>query len=160
MNWDSESELPMSRLLADELVEFAMQNGFTQKFAKHIAVECNGVGVGLRDMLKERGWMLTEYIATHKSRSEGYYQLMLDMDSGALKIKNDLIGLDELRRQLSSHTYVMAEQTPSVVKKEKIKQTIGHSPDEADSLMIANWVRNWISNPQNDPKRNRARIIW
>ena len=158
MTWDENSELPLSRLMADELIEFAQRNGFTQREARHIAVECNGVGVGIRDMLKERGWYLTEYTATHKSRSEGYYQLMLDMDAGEVKILNTINGLDELRKELSAHTYEMNNQTPDVVKKEKIKQAIGHSPDEADSFMIANHVRNMIKNPQNDPHRNVNRI--
>lgn len=158
LNWDNSSELPLSRLMADELIEFAQRNGFTPREARHIAVECNGVGVGIRDMLKERGWYLTEYTATHKSRSEGYYQLMLDMDSGDIKILNTIDKLDELRKELSAHTYQMNNQIPDVVKKEKIKQMIGHSPDEADSFMIANHVRNLIKNPQNDPHRNVNRI--
>ena len=111
-------------------------------------------------MLKERGWYLTEYTATHKSRSEGYYQLMLDMDAGEVKILNTINGLDELRKELSAHTYEMNNQTPDIVKKEKIKQVIGHSPDEADSFMIANHVRNLIKNPQNDPHRNVNRILF
>lgn len=160
MNWLKDSEQPISRLLADELIEFAQRNGFTPQQAKHIAVESNGIGVGIRDMLKERGWFLTEYVATHKSRSQGYYQLMLDMDSGDTKILNSLNGLDELRKQLAAHSYEMVNQEPSVVKKEKIKQIIGHSPDEADSFMIANWIKNWLSNPQNDPKRNKNRILF
>lgn len=158
MNWDSKSELPLSRLIADELIEFAQRNGFSQRESRHIAVECNGVGVGLRDCLKERGWYLTEYIATHKSRSQGYYQLMLDMDSGEVKMLNTLTGLDELRKQLAAHTYEMVNQEPSVIKKDKIKQSIGRSPDNADSFMIANWVRNQIQNPQNDPHRNMNRL--
>lgn len=158
MNWDSKSELPLSRLIADELIEFAQRNGFSQRESRHIAVECNGVGVGLRDCLKERGWYLTEYIATHKSRSQGYYQLMLDMDSGGVKMLNTLTGMDELRKQLAAHTYEMVNQEPSVIKKDKIKQSIGRSPDNADSFMIANWVRNQIQNPQNDPHRNKNRL--
>lgn len=158
MNWDTKSEQPISRLLADELIMFAQQNGFTISQAKHIAIECNGVGVGIRDMMKERGWYITEYVATHKSRSKNYYQMMLDFDSGALKIRHDLRGLDEIRKQLLAHTFEMVNQEPSVIKKDKIKQVLGRSPDEADSLMIANYCRNWIQNPENDPRRNQNRI--
>lgn len=158
MKWDEKSDLPMSRLITDELIEFAQRNGFTSRFAKHIAVECNGIGVGVRDMLKERGWYITEYTATHKSRSQGFYQLMLDFDSGDLKLSHDLLGMDELRKQLATHTFEMINQEPSVLKKEKIKQILGHSPDEADSLMIANYCRNWISHPENDPRTNANRL--
>lgn len=160
MNWDVKSELPISRLIADELIEFAQRNGFTPQTSKHIAVECNGVGVGVRDMLKERGWQLTEYTATHKTRSEGYYQLMLDMDAGNIKILNSLNGLDELRKQLTAHSYEMNNQIPSVCKKEIVRNAVGHSPDEADSFMIANWCKNWISNPSNDPRRNKNRLVY
>ena len=158
MNWDTNSELPISRLIADELIEFAQRNGFTIQNARHIAVECNGIGVGVRDMLKERGWFITEYTATHKSRSQGYYQLMLDMDSGDIKIMHDLLGKDNLFKQLSAHTYEMNNQEPSVLKKDKLKQVLGKSPDESDSFMIANHCRNLVSNPQNDPSRNLNRI--
>lgn len=158
MNWDSKSELPISRMIADELIEFAQRNGFTIQNAKNIALECNGIGNGARDFMKDRGWYITEYTATHKSRSENYYQMMLDFDSGDLKIMHDLLGLDELRKQLTAHTYEMNNQEPSVLKKEKLKQVLGHSPDEADSLMIANYCRNFVSNTQNDPRRNVNRI--
>lgn len=160
LNWDKSSDLPISRLLADELVMFAQQNGFTSANAKHIAIECNGVGVGIRDMMKERGWAITEYIATHKSRSQNYYQMMLDFDNGNLKLMHDLRGLDEIRKQLVAHTYEMVNQEPSVLKKDKLKQVLGRSPDEADSLMIANYCRNWVTNPQNDPRRNQNRIAF
>ena len=162
MTWDENKQdgVPMSRLLADELIDFAQKNGLTQSAARHIAVETNGVGVGLRDFMKDRGWRITEYTATHKSRSENYYQMMLDMDSGDLKIAHDLKDLDILKAELLVHTYQMDNQVPSVVKKEKIKAMIGRSPDRADSFMIANFVRNWIQNPQNDPRRNRNRIVW
>ena len=160
LNWDTQSQLPISRLLADELIKFAQQNGFTASEANQIAIECNGVGVGIRDMMKDRGWYITEYVATHKSRSQNYYQMMLDMDNGDLKLLHDLRGYDDLRKQLTAHTFEMVNQEPSVVKKEKLKQVLGHSPDEADSLMIANFCRNWVTNPENDPKRNQNRIAF
>lgn len=158
MNWEKGSSLPLSRLMADELIEFAQRNGFTQRECSHIAVECNGVGAGIRDMLKDRGWIITEYTATHKSRSENYYQMMLDMDSGDLKIYHELGGIDELKKELTAHTYLMNNQVPDVLKKEKLKAVLGHSPDEADSFMIANYCKNWVSNPQNDPSRNINRL--
>ena len=65
---------------------------------------------------------------------------MLDMDAGAVKI---LHGIDDgvLRQQLAAHTYEMENQKPKVIKKEKLKAKLGRSPDNADSAMIANWVR-------------------
>lgn len=160
MNWNEKSELPLSRLITDELIQFAQTNGFTQRNARNIAVETNGVGVGVRDCLKERGWQITEYVATHQSRSDNYYQLMIDLDSGSTKIWHSLRGLDELRKQLMVHTFEMNNQKPDVLKKTKIKEVLGASPDNADSFMIANYCKTIIQNPQNDPHRNINRIAF
>lgn len=134
------TEKPLSYLLADELIKFAQQNGFSPASAKNIAIEGNGVGVGIRDAMRVRGWYVEVYTATGQSRSEGYYNMMLDMDAGELKI---LHGIDagELRQQLAAHTYEMTEQKPKVIKKDKLKASLGRSPDNADSAMIANWRR-------------------
>ena len=160
MNWEKESKLPMGRLITDELVEFAQRNGIDQRLASHIAVEINGVGASVRDFLRERGWHITEYTATHKTRSENYYQLMLDMDAGDIKIYHEVNDLDGLRRELSAHSYTMENQEPSVVKKDKIKLAIGHSPDRADSFMVAVYCMRLHNNPSLDPHRNSNRIIW
>ena len=47
---------------------------------------------------------------------------------------------------------------PTVLQKKKIKEILGHSPDEADSLMIANWVRRGPS--KDNPKFDQSRIIF
>lgn len=158
MNWDKESKLPMGRMITDELIEFAQRNGFSQKTASHIAVEVNGVGASVRDSLRERGWQVIEYTATHKSRSQNYYNLMMDMDAGDIKILQSMSGLDELRRELMSHSFEMNNQEPSVVKKDKIKQAIGHSPDFADSFMISAYARRINENPSASPHTNRNRL--
>ena len=160
MTWEKDSKLPMGRLITDELVEFAQRNGIDQKMASHIAVEINGVGASVRDFLRERAWQVTEYTATHKSRSENYYNLMMDMDSGDIKIYHELNDLDGLKRELSSHSYTMNNQEPSVVKKEKIKAVLGHSPDRADSFAIANYARRLVENPELSPHTNRNRLIF
>ena len=158
MNWEKNSKLPMGKMIADELVEFAQRNGIDQKMASHIAVEINGVGASVRDALRERAWQVLEYTATHKSRSENYYNLMMDMDSGEVKILHSLQGVDELRRELMSHSFVLSNQTPEVEKKDKIKQTLGHSPDLADSFQICNYARRMKAHPELDPRTNRNRL--
>lgn len=137
---DKTGEKPISYLYADELIKFAQQNGFTANQARNIAVEGNGVGVGIRDALRIRGWYIQVYEANGRSRSDGYYNFMLDMDAGAIKI---LHGIDDgiLRQELAAHTYEVENQQPKVVKKEVLKGKLGHSPDNADSAMISNWVR-------------------
>lgn len=151
------TEKPLSYLYALELIKFAQQNGFTANLAKNIAIEGNGVGVGMRDQMKRSGWFITLYEATSKERSYGYYNFSkTDMDSGAIRI---IHGLDdgELRRQLAAHTYEMIDQVPHVVKKDKLKVLLGRSPDQADSAMIANWVRRG-GKAATDPKQSQSRI--
>lgn len=160
MNWEKDSRLPMGRLITDELVEFAQRNGIDQRLASHIAVECNGIGNSVRDFLRERGWQVLEYTATHKSRSENYYNLMMDMDAGDIKIYQFMEGLDELRRELMAHSFELINQEPSVVKKDKIKQAIGHSPDFADSFQIANYARRLAEHPELSPRTNRNRLVF
>jgi hypothetical protein len=153
-----DDDRPISYLYADELIKFAQQNGFTAAQAKRIAIEGNGVGVGMRDAMRIRGWYISLYEATSKTRSQAYYDAKLDMDAGELKM---IHGLDdgELRRQLAAHTYDMPDQVPVVIKKDKLKIILGRSPDNADSAIIANWIRRGGA-AVHDPKRNQSRIRW
>lgn len=159
MNWDKNSEKPLFRLMADELIEFAMKNGFTSREAKHIAIEGNGIGQALVSSIKERGWAAMEFTATHKSRSENYNQLQLDFDSGDLKLYHEMNGLEDLRKELLAHTFEMNNQEISVEKKEKIKLRLGRSPDLSDALAIANWCRHQNTDKLGD-RYNSARIIF
>lgn len=135
-------EKAISEATAMELIKFAQQRGFTDTEAKFIAVESNGVGVGVRDFMRSRGWYITEYTATAQSRSKGYYDLSTHFDSGQLKIKNDLDSIAELRKQLLVLTYEFDDKLqPKVLEKKKVKEVLGYSPDFADSLMVANYVR-------------------
>lgn len=147
---------PISYLYALELIKFAQQNGFTANQAKNIAIEGNGVGVGMRDQMRTSGWYVSVYEATSATRSQAYYDFSLDMDAGAIKM---LHGLDdgELRRQLAAHTFEMPDQKPIVIKKEKLKLALARSPDQADSAMIANWVRRG-GEGAHDPKKAQSRI--
>lgn len=158
LNVSTTGERPISELYALELIKFAQQEGFTIQQARQIAIESNGVGVGMRDFMRSRGWYIHEYTATSRSRSDGYYQLHLDMDSGDLRIFSELESVEELRKQLMTHSYEMNDKLePVVIQKKKIKEIIGRSPDEADSLMIANWIRRGGAV---DPKKDASRIIF
>lgn len=152
------TDKPISYLYALELIKFAQQNGFTANQAKNIAIEGNGVGVGMRDQMRRSGWYVTVYEATTITRSRGYYDFSLDMDAGTIKMLN---GHDdgELRRQLAAHTYEMINQKPVVINKEKLKLALARSPDHADSAMIANWVRRG-GEGAHDPKKQQSRIRW
>lgn len=158
LNVDTTGEKPISELYSLELIKFAQQHGFTPKEASKIALEGNGVGVGMRDFMRAKGWFITVYEATSQSRSDGYYRLHTSMDEGSFQMLNVLETLTELRKQLMVHTYEFDEKLqPKVLQKKKIKEELGYSPDEADSAMIANWIQ---SGGVLDPKRDASRIVF
>ena len=155
---DKTGEKPLSYLYADELIKYVQQSGVTIQQSKQIAIEGNGVGVGMRDAMRVRGWYPTIYEATSRSRSKGYYDFSMDMDAGQAKIYENLNTYEELRNQLMVHTFEMNDRLePIVLTKKKIKEAIGHSPDEADSAMIANWIRR---GGNIDPMQDQSRIIF
>lgn len=132
---------PISRLYAEKLEDYAIKHGFNKDNAGSIWIEDNGVGAGLRDMMRTKGWAIHAYTATAKERSKNYYQMYKDMDDGSFKIYHKLSGISELFRELGVHSYTTENMEPKVAKKEIIKQELGRSPDLADSCMIANAAR-------------------
>lgn len=142
LTYNPSDPTPISEQLALGLIQFAQTEGFSAVDAKRIAIEGNGVGVGIRDFMRSKGWGITEYTATSQTRSQAYFDASQDMDSGDLQLLNSLSSITELRKQLMAHTYEVDDQLrPKVLKKDKIKEILGKSPDEADSLVICNWIR-------------------
>lgn len=142
----------------DELIKFAQQHGFTIANSRNIFIEGNGVGVGMKTAMVMRGWNASIFENTTSNRAWGYYNMSLDMDDGSFKV---LMGIDdgELARQLGAHTYTYENNTPRLITKEKLKKELGRSPDNADSLMIANWGRRG-GVAQADPKANQSRVVF
>ncbi len=134
-------DTPISRIYADRLETYVRNHGFKPEYAKNIWIEDNGVGAGLRDMMRTKGWAITAYTATAKERSSNYYKLYQDLDDGSCKIFYGVRDLSEMFRELGVHTYEQINQEPVVLKKQEIKKELGHSPDLADSFMIANAAR-------------------
>ncbi len=158
LNVDTVGEKPISELYSLALIKYAQQHGISQRDARRIAIEANGVGVGMRDFMRSKGWFITVYEATSQSRSDGYWRLHTAMDEGSFQLANSLESLDELRKQLMVHTYEFDEKLqPKVLQKKKVKEELGYSPDEADSAMIANWVQ---SGGIVDPKQDASRVIF
>ena len=132
----------VSSLYTSELIKFLQQRGFTSKEAKDVAIEENGIGVGMRDRMREKGWHISAYNSTKKVRDQNYYDLHTDMDEQNLQVHSELPTLTELRKQLMVLTHDFNDaQEPQVMSKKEWKETLGYSPDEADSLQIANWIR-------------------
>lgn len=142
LGYIADNPTPISEQLSLGLIQFAQTEGFKAIDAKRIAIEGNGVGVGMRDFMRAKGWGITEYTATSQTRSQAYYDASQDMDKGELQILNSMDTITEVRKQLMAHTYEVDEQLrPKVLKKDKIKEILGKSPDEADSLVICNWIK-------------------
>lgn len=165
LNVNTTGEKPISHLYGMELIKFAQQHGFTPSDAKDIAIEGNGVGVGMRDFMRSKGWFITIYEATSISRSAGFWGLHQSLGGGDEGYKKLMIHKDfdyteegEVRKQLAVHSYDTDEQLRvKVLSKKKIKEELGYSPDHADSLMITCWVMN---GGLDDPKKNSSRIIF
>lgn len=152
-------ERPISHLYTNELIKFAQQHGFTPMYANHICIEENGIGVGMRDDMRKRGWKITVYHATSQSRNDIYLGLRSSMDNGDLKIHyrdDEKYDDNTLQRQLFAHTTDMKNEKEVVLPKSEIKVEIGVSPDKADSLAIANWIAN--GKMANNPMYNQNRI--
>lgn len=141
--------------IAGKLIDFAEKNGFTKPIAKHITIEGNGVGASLRDAMRTLGWACNIYTATLQTRNEGFYQFMLDADSGAIKILNTIIEDGTLLRQLAAHRYDLDSGKPVITRKKDLRQILGRSPDHADSAMIANMAANKFK-----PKNISSYIRW
>lgn len=141
--------------IAGKLIQFAEKHGFSKPTARHITIEGNGVGASLRDALRVLGWSVQVYTATLQTRNEGFYQFMLDADSGAIKILNTIIEEGTLLRQLAAHRYDLDSGKPVVTRKKELRKTLGRSPDHADSAMIANMAANKMK-----PKNISSYIRW
>lgn len=151
---DTSGEKAISNSTALELIKFAQQRGFNDNMARQIAIEGNGVGVGVRDFMRNKGWFITEYTATASSRSKGFYNFFKHLDEGKTKIFNELETINELRKQLMAMTYDFKDNLePTVIQKKKLKEILGYSPDEADSAMICDWVANGSSDKRYNIKR-------
>lgn len=153
---------PISYLYANELIKFAQQHGFSAKYASRICVEGNGVGVGMRDALRTRGWYITVYEATNKSRNDNYLALRDDMDNADLRIldqDSDKYDDNTLQKQLFAHTVDIVNEQEKVCSKDHVKAEIGCSPDKSDSLMIANFIRRGGAK-SNTQKNNQNRLVW
>lgn len=155
---DTTGEKPISHLIGAELIKFLQQHGFGPGMARQVAIEGNGVGVGIRDYMRSKGWFITIYEATSVSRSAGYWTLHANLEDGSLAIHKDFDQTDEgeVRKQLAVHTYEMDDQLrPKVLQKKKVVEELGYSPDHADSLMIASWI---MSGGEADPKNDSSRV--
>lgn len=74
-------------------------------------------------------------------RSEGAYLLSQDMEQGKFFFYDGCPHLAELKQELLWHGFETKDKQFCVEKKDKIKERLGKSPDLADALFIAYWMK-------------------
>lgn len=141
--------------IAGKLIAFAESNGFSKPVARNITIEGNGIGASLRDALRVMGWNVQVYMASLQTRNDGYYEFMVNADSGAIKVLDTVWEAGYLLRQLTAHRYDLDTGKPRVTRKKELRQLLGRSPDHADSAMIANMAANKMK-----PKNISSYIRW
>ena len=141
--------------IAGKLINFAVKHGFDKPIARNIMIEENGIGASLRDAMRVLGWRVNTYIATLQTRSDGFYEFMVNADEGKIKLLDKVIEKGFLLRQLTAHRYDLDTGKPRVTKKKELRELLGRSPDHADSAMIANLGYNKLR-----PKNIESYIRW
>ena len=143
-----------------EIIKYAQQNNI---IASQIGIDGIGVGASCRDFLRSKGWYVKVFIAGASSsenyrnlRAETIWKLGQAINKGDVKIYANLRTMDKLREQLIAHEYETQERVIIVKSKQDIKESLGVSPDYAESAYIAYWV----ARSNTDPKQNINRIIY
>jgi len=137
-----DSKVDIGDFLSEKVIYYAKHLGFTEKDAKRITIETNGVGASLRDALRRKKWFVTEYTADVKTRSKMFYSLHEMMVDGKVSIyAGGDLNYDELRRQMTAHEYEIEGDRIKLTSKRDLKRQLGCSPDMADSFAIAMFPR-------------------
>jgi len=117
-----------------------------------VGVDAVGIGAGVVDNLRANGYHVQEIqggakpielqteeaFKPHNLRAQMYWELKRDIDKGNI---GGIIH-PTLKHELSIIRYeIMADKTVKILSKEALKKLLGKSPDFADSLVYANWVK-------------------
>lgn len=151
------STIDVGEYLCQKLIQFATRRGLTEHDAKRITIETNGVGASLRDALRRHKWFVNEYTAQMRTRGLLYYSFSEQMMDGKVKIlRTPEVDYEELRRQLTAHTYSMDGDLIKICSKRELRRTLGCSPDLADSFAIALYPR---TTAYLEPARKQVRFV-
>ncbi|MDH0660455.1 phage terminase large subunit [Empedobacter sp. GD03865] len=122
--------------------------------AGYVGIDSVGIGAGVVDGLKNEGFNVIdiqggskpieteeeEAFKPYNLRSQMYYELRKDIIEGKIGNLTD----DKLIIELQAIKYeIYSDKTVKVAGKDVIKKILGKSPDYADSLIYANWVKNF-----------------
>ncbi len=121
---------------------------------ENVGIDGVGIGAGIIDSLNGSDYHVKELIGGEKPvevyheeafkpfnlRSQMYYELRKDILAKQLGSISD----PSLVSELSAIQYeISTEKTVKIATKEMIKKVYGKSPDIADALCYANWVKTW-----------------
>lgn len=84
-------------------------------------------------------------------RSQVMYDMAESANKGELVFLESLPYYTELKRDLGDHFYEVVERQVIVESKRKMKPRTGRSPDYADSLQAAWWLKSQASGPIDEP---------
>lgn len=150
--WLEEIDVPItestdiSGRIADRLVSFYSQ---WQVGYDDIYIDAVGVGGGVIDALRARGWFARSYkggegvesndqFTEYKNlRTYSYWQFRTDIQGGKILIHKDCPHREELFRDLTAHEYEINDKMIILLEKEQVKRKIGRSPDFSDSVVMA-----------------------
>lgn len=119
---------------------------------EHIGVDVIGLGAGAVDTCWAQEFKVYPFNASESAeskldfytfknkRAEAYWLLREDLRMGQLKILDNQKTKKAIE-QLTQIKYSISEKTILIESKDEIKKRIGASPDYADALMIANYMR-------------------
>ncbi|MEC5395761.1 phage terminase large subunit [Bergeyella sp. RCAD1439] len=120
----------------------------------YVGIDSVGIGAGVVDSLKMQGYdiiglqggakseetIYEEAFKPYNLRSQMYYELRKDFINGEIGNLTD----ESLKLELQALKYeIHLDKTVRVISKEAIKKFLGRSPDIADSLVYANWVKTY-----------------
>lgn len=120
----------------------------------NVGIDGVGLGSGIIDNLNSMGYEVKELIGGAKPveiihddafkpfnlRSQMFYELRKELINGKIGSLVD----STLKLELTSIQYeINAEKTVRIVGKDAIRKVLGKSPDIADALCYANWVKTW-----------------
>jgi hypothetical protein len=128
------------------LTEAVIQRGNDRNVGyEHINVDVVGVGGGVVDALKAKGWYVHEYNSGGKpgeydgalqyknKRAQSYWEFREGLREGTIKIPNN----QDLINELLSLRYFVKDKYIQIESKQELKKRLGKSPDLADACVMA-----------------------
>jgi hypothetical protein len=127
---------------ADHVEKSCVELGLDQPAT---VVDTTGLGWGVFDVLKDRGWPVVSFVAAGNAseperyantRAEAAWWLREALESRKLPLPPD----PELREELLALTWSLDGQGRTALdSKDVLKARLKRSPDKADAVMLANW---------------------